>query len=243
MTFREMRNFTEMMRSLGYHRLISMENFRSPNFPLTAEILQWLVYRYDSNANVTQNIDTEQDRVIFIKTVAHFMMTKAHIKLNTKRLYQSDGYAVRELLKVTSLLYNSMKQNRRLQQDGSSGSSGYMNGFEPDTAKLKEIKETRQLASHIVTKGATLYDLLRREVDLREARGIALSNQLEIVQVDLAIQQAIEAVEREKLNQQAALNNIASDEANLDLRIDKKKSELDRNQKRLSTLRVNNYYF
>ena len=37
--------------------------------------------------------------------------TKAHIKLNTKKLYQADGYAVKELLKVTSVLYNAMKTN------------------------------------------------------------------------------------------------------------------------------------
>lgn len=35
-------------------------------------------------------------------------VTKAHIKLNTKKLYQADGYAVKELLKVTSVLYGAM---------------------------------------------------------------------------------------------------------------------------------------
>ena len=35
-----------MMRGLGYVRLISMENFRNPNFPLVAEVLKWLVKRY-----------------------------------------------------------------------------------------------------------------------------------------------------------------------------------------------------
>lgn len=40
-------DFTEMMRALGYPRLISMENFRSPNFPLVAEVLIWLVRRYN----------------------------------------------------------------------------------------------------------------------------------------------------------------------------------------------------
>lgn len=34
---------------------------------------------------------------------------KANIKLNTKRLYSADGYAVKELLKVTAVLYNAMK--------------------------------------------------------------------------------------------------------------------------------------
>lgn len=35
--------------------------------------------------------------------------TKAHIKVNTKRLYQADGYAVKEMLKITSVLYSAMK--------------------------------------------------------------------------------------------------------------------------------------
>jgi len=36
---------------------------------------------------------------------------RAHIKLNMKKLYQADGYAVKELLKVTSVLYNAVKTN------------------------------------------------------------------------------------------------------------------------------------
>lgn len=30
------------------------------------------------------------------------------MKLNTKRLYQADGYAVKELLKITGLLYDAL---------------------------------------------------------------------------------------------------------------------------------------
>ena len=99
MSYRELRNFTEMMQTLGYPRIISMENFRQPNFTLVAELLSWLIQRYDPTADITNDIDTEQDRVIFIKSAAQFMSTKAHVKLNTRRLYGADGYAVKELLK------------------------------------------------------------------------------------------------------------------------------------------------
>ena len=37
---------------------------------------------------------------------------KATIKLNTKKLYSADGYAVKELLKVASLLHSAMRTNR-----------------------------------------------------------------------------------------------------------------------------------
>lgn len=37
---------------------------------------------------------------------------KAHLKLNTKRLYSADGYAVKELLKVSAVLYSAMRTNQ-----------------------------------------------------------------------------------------------------------------------------------
>lgn len=38
--------------------------------------------------------------------------TKAHLKLNTKKLYMADGYAVKELLKISSLLYSAMRTHQ-----------------------------------------------------------------------------------------------------------------------------------
>lgn len=65
-----------MMRALGYSRLISMENFRSPNFPLVAEILIWLVKRYDPDADIPLEIDTPTDRVLLIRSAAQFMVSQ-----------------------------------------------------------------------------------------------------------------------------------------------------------------------
>jgi len=36
-----------MARVLSYPRLISMENFRQPNFRLVAELMTWLVKQYN----------------------------------------------------------------------------------------------------------------------------------------------------------------------------------------------------
>lgn len=70
MSYRELRNFCEIMRSLGYPRLISMENFRKPNFELVADVLYWLTLRYDPRANLSDDIEEEKNRVEFIKSVA-----------------------------------------------------------------------------------------------------------------------------------------------------------------------------
>jgi clusterin-associated protein 1 len=49
--------------------------------------------------------------------------SKANIKLNPKRLYQADGYAVRELLKAISVLYNALRVDMTDVDDSSSLSS------------------------------------------------------------------------------------------------------------------------
>ena len=56
MAFRDLRSLTEMMRALGYPRLISLENFRQPNFPLVAEMLVWLVRRLIPHTNCLSHL-------------------------------------------------------------------------------------------------------------------------------------------------------------------------------------------
>ena len=60
---------------------------------------------YDPDAHISDEIDTEDDRVEFLTSIASAMASKAKIKLNTKRLYAADGRAVRELLKIAEMLY------------------------------------------------------------------------------------------------------------------------------------------
>ncbi len=43
----------------------------------------------------------------FLQSVAQVMLTKARMKLNIKRLYAADGNAVKELLKLATLLYKA----------------------------------------------------------------------------------------------------------------------------------------
>lgn len=53
------------------------------------------------------DIEHEPQRVAFIISVTKFFLSKTRIKLNMKKLYQADGYAVRELLKITTMLYKA----------------------------------------------------------------------------------------------------------------------------------------
>ncbi|XP_056359489.1 clusterin-associated protein 1 isoform X1 [Oenanthe melanoleuca] len=234
MSFRDLRNFTEMMRALGYPRLISLENFHTPNFMLVSEVLLWLVKRYEPQSDIPGDVETEQDRVFFIKAVAQFMATKAHIKLNTKKLYQADGYAVKELLKVTSVLYGAMStqggEPAHLPEEDSTK-------FKFDLgSKIADLKAARQLASEITSKGAVLYDLLGKEVELREARTESIARPLEINEAEKVMKIAINSVLGEVQKTKDMLNNVALDEASLEAKIEKRKLELERSQKRLQAL-------
>ncbi|XP_050716808.1 clusterin-associated protein 1-like isoform X2 [Eriocheir sinensis] len=225
----------EMLRALGFRRLISVENFRSPNFPLVAEILTWLVHRFDPKADLPTDTDTEQDRVIFVRSVAQFMAGKAHVRLNTKRLYQSDGYAVQEILKGLGILYAAIQNNSEGQSAFEEHSETTLN-FDVSN-KISELKQIRSLASEITSRGATLYDLLRREVDLRETRTTIINRQLELAEVEVGMQEAIRACDDEVKRNQAAIENVDSDQASLESKIEKKKTGLERGQKRLLTLK------
>ncbi|NXS95258.1 CLUA1 protein, partial [Jacana jacana] len=227
-------DFTEMMRALGYPRLISMENFRAPNFTLVSEVLLWLVKRYEPDADIPPDVETEQDRVFFIKAVAQFMATKANIKLNTKKLYQADGHAVKELLKITSVLYEAM--NTKWVESAALGEED-SSKFKFDLgSKIADLKAARQLASAITSKGAALYDLLGKEVELREARTEAIARPLEINEAEKMMKVAIKSVLEEVQKTKDMLNNVALEEANLEAKIEKRKLELERSQKRLQTL-------
>ncbi|KAI9979804.1 hypothetical protein PInf_027874 [Phytophthora infestans] len=142
MSFRELRNLTEMMRSLGYPRPISMENFRTPNFELVSDLLYWMVKKYDPSSSITEEIDTEDDR----------------------KLYAADGFAVKELIKLARVLYEASRIDLAAQQepddDDDEVSVKSMLG-----SRVKDPKATRQLASDITQSGAKLYDLLETELD------------------------------------------------------------------------------
>ncbi|XP_068962794.1 clusterin-associated protein 1 isoform X4 [Petaurus breviceps papuanus] len=142
MSFRDLRNFTEMMRALGYPRHISMENFRTPNFGLVSEVLLWLVKRYEPQTDIPSDVESEQDRVFFVKAIAQFM------ELRTEAIARP--LEINETEKVTRIAVKDI---------------------------LAQVQKTKDL-----------------------------------------------------------LNNVASDEANLEAKIEKRKLELERNRKRLQTL-------
>lgn len=57
MSYRECRSLCEMLRSLNYNRIVSLENFARPNFELVADILYWLSQKYDPQSDISDDIN------------------------------------------------------------------------------------------------------------------------------------------------------------------------------------------
>ena len=53
---------------------------------------------------MSERVEFENERVVFLTEISSLLATKARLKLNTKKLYASDGRAVQELLKLATVL-------------------------------------------------------------------------------------------------------------------------------------------
>ncbi|ORY37079.1 hypothetical protein BCR33DRAFT_663741 [Rhizoclosmatium globosum] len=218
------------MRALGYPRLISMDSFRQCNFDAMADILLWLVKNYDPSFEVMEDIESEQDRIIFIKSIAMFMASKANIKLNTRKLYTADGYAVKELFKIASVLYEASRAHTKEDFDQI---------VQPPldiSSKLAQLKSCRILAVSITEQGSSLYDSLKLELELRDVRQQVISRPFDLRSMEAAVSNAVEALKVQIGETRSALEGLSADETNLVAKIEKRKTELERAEKRLKSL-------
>ncbi|QDZ21829.1 clusterin-associated protein 1 [Chloropicon primus] len=229
MSFRELRNFTETMRCLGYPRLISMENFRTPNFELVADLLYWLLKRYDPEISISDEISTESDRVLFLKSTAKIMLSKARVKLNLKRLYAADGHAVRELLKIANMLRDATTKAEAQNE------AEAVEVLDLDRKSL-DPKQVREHATDITRCGAFLYDVLQNEIQSRDMRYRAVNSNIDLEEIERAVQNSIQSVRENITNLDIQLDELEKDKSNLESKIEKRRAELERSEKRLSTL-------
>ncbi|KAF4322339.1 hypothetical protein BBO99_00003973 [Phytophthora kernoviae] len=234
-----------MMRALGYPRPISVENFRTPNFELVSDLLYWMVKKYDPSSSVTEEIDTEEDRVQFLTQIATEVLVKARIRLNPKKLYAADGFAVKELIKLARVLYEASRIDLAAQQepddDDDEVSVKSLLG-----SRVKDPKATRQLASDITQSGAKLYDLLETELDVRDARQQAIrfldalstnnENSSEQKFLERSIQEILTNLNENVELTERQVVELEAEEKALTAKIKKAQTDLERSEKRLKSL-------
>ncbi|CCD14953.1 unnamed protein product [Trypanosoma congolense IL3000] len=230
MSFRELRSFAETMRLLGYPNLISMESFRNPNVELVADCLFWLVKRYEPSAEIVYEIEREADRVFFFKQVCEVALTKGRVKLNIKKLYQSDGNAVQEMLILANILKKAMNTTALEELDHSSLQQMIAQ------RNVQDAKRVQQLCSDLTNDGSSLFFLIEEETKQRSDRQRVLSRATEVGEFERRLRDVLKNVTTQVEQLQATIVNLGADETTLEQKIESKKTQLERTQKRLKSL-------
>ena len=234
-------DFAECMRALGYPRVVSMESFRTPNFELVADCLEFLVTRYDETAVVEGDISAEADRVRFLKNVNEVFAQKARARLNLKRLYSADGVAVKELLKIADVLRKAvLAADDDDDDDDDDDEKAKKNaGDEKNAFTDFDARATRELASAITDAGAATHDALRLEKEeLREARLRAAGGTADVREMEKQVRERIASVAESVDGLERGLSDLAKDEKTLRGVLEKRRAELERGEKRLGSLKA-----
>jgi len=237
MSYRELRNFSIYLQSLGYPSYVSTSKFRTPNFPLVAQILKWLLQRLDPSAELSLDFEIKEDRVEFLQQ-SHQIAWSFGINLNLRKLYKADGYAVKELLKISKLLFESVLLTKK-------------DCSRPDFSlhsDLDLLRNSRNLGSQLVQTGAKVHEKLGEEIQNRSARNVAvkfldeLAYNLESNEPQRKIEQSIvnqidnAAQDIERFSRQ--IKTLQRDEKNLTKNLSRKQSELERTKKQLDNLKT-----
>uniref|UniRef100_A0A8L8Q8E0 Calponin-homology (CH) domain-containing protein n=1 Tax=Heligmosomoides polygyrus TaxID=6339 RepID=A0A8L8Q8E0_HELPZ len=186
----------EMTKAIGYPRILSLENFRTPNFPLVAELLEWIVKRFDPGATISaEQTTTEQERVLFIKQAVLLLLQNSRLRLNPRRLYQVLHFGKPLCLaKLIVIGLDNTKKWRMVapQADGNAVQelipavkllyeaskqlpaedvNAHWNAIKTKlNAKMQEIRIARQLSTQLPQTGSALHDLLGKELYCRANR-------------------------------------------------------------------------
>lgn len=192
--------------------------------------------------DISDDIEDEKDRVSFIRQVCQLFASKARIVLNPKKLYEATGFAVKEMLKIASVMSKAMTSSKDLLLEDEEASINTMMDFNI-SAKLHNLKAARLLATEITESGAKLYDFLGQEKDLKESRQKALEfldsisrnldTNTEQAYIEKCIGNIIENQTKKMSEMEETVKQLKLDENELMNKLSRRQQELDRAEKRL----------
>lgn len=148
----------------------------------------------------------------------------------------ADGHAVQEMLKICNFLYKaSSAVDENDDEDDEKVSEASI------ASKINELRKSRGLSMELSERGTRLYELLGKEISMRDQRMFVLNRNLSHSDVETFLRNSIKSVEFDLTKVSDRIENVSLDESNLDIKIEKRKEDLERYQKRLSALKSVRY--
>lgn len=205
-----------------------------------------MIQRYDPSISVYNSIDSQDDRVQFISGVVRDFYEKSNCRLDAKRLYASDGHAVKELLKIATILVHAVQVERNHRSNHRNDPHSDQRSRGSIDLNIDDVRELRSMATKITESGARLHSLLQREMEAKKSREevsnfletanstFGRSEQFETIQETLTkhldeVKSTLASIEEEYANMETDERHVMAD-------MKKKKDELDRNNQRLRSL-------
>jgi clusterin-associated protein 1 len=236
MSYKDVQVFTEHLKLLGYPKNVPMailgSNFGGPeSFKAYADILKWLIDRLEPGAvKFHDRVNTEADRVLFIRMAVECLATKAGIKVNPRKLYASSAAAATEMLKITNVL---VKTSTEVKEDDEVEQPFHAVDL---SDKIESLRKIREMSSELTVRGAELFDLLAKEHVNKNVRYQQSVRPLEISQVESTLKQSIDQLDTNLSEAKQKLEAVQSDKTNLVAKLQRKTNELERSVQRLQTL-------
>lgn len=228
MTYRELKQFTEIVRVLGYQHPVGIDSFDTPNFGLMANLLHWLATLYDPDIVVLAELSNEHGRVEFVRGIVQQMATKSGIRLNPRKLYASDRGAVRELLKIATPMYRGISNTQ---------GTTHTSKQEP-LPKNANVKKISTLSASVPKHAVELFDQLDKEVQIRETRTKILSTVPSLDEVEKAVYAAVDGASTRLDTLNKEIDRLNADEDSLNAKIKQRKYDYDRQSKRLMSVQT-----
>ena len=236
-----LKELIEILNKLYYPTEITTETFKYPNFDELAEVLYWFAQRLHPNTTIHTRIDSESDRVEFIKSIVIFFFENTDIRLDSRKLYHADKKCVSELIKVGNFLLDTMD----IEKDQAVST---VQQKKIALIDLKKIDRIKYLTSKLTESGANLHSLLQEEakveVDRSDLHNVIQSiiegNEVASTKESDSFRDAMNRILEQKKHDldilQEEINEIKADKHDLQLNIQRKKEDIERNENRLKSL-------
>ncbi|EDV34356.1 uncharacterized protein Dana_GF21268 [Drosophila ananassae] len=241
MSFKDVRDLGEQLKLLGFPRVFPLQALASPHgslasFHIVAELLQWLAGLMEPGASLPGGVESEEHRVLLVRSATEFFVTKAAIRLNPRKLYAAASVTAAELQKITRLLTAPGGQTETDHEDEEQRDQ-YRSLNPVDIGdKMEDLRKARELATDLTQRGATLYDLLSKELLNKEARTAQAQRPLELLSVERTLKNAIQSNQLRLQSSKAQLEATRVELNALGSKLQRRKAELERTRQRLEAL-------
>jgi len=131
------------------------------SFHIVAELLQWLAGLIEPGATLPGGVESEEQRVLLVRSATEFFVTKAAIRINPRKLYAAAAVTAAELQKVTRLLTSPGQNEADNDEEDQRDQYRSLNPVDIGD-KIEELRKARELATDLTQRGTTICEMLSK---------------------------------------------------------------------------------